>query len=247
MPRRPNVGGGAAAAADEPVTAAVANVESIDQARVPAVSRVSLSQSAYEKLREDLIAGVLRPNERVVEGEQSQRLGVSRTPVRDALMRLEAEGLVDSGRRGWTVHEFSRTELQDIYETRVALEGAAAALAAVRATDAQLAEIEALLDSEQRDLDETQRFTVERNAEFHSTVTAACGNPRLIGLVELNRHFYFNQRVRPLFTTEELRQSLQGHYEVLDALKRRQPERAHEVVRGHLMDGLTIILRAIHH
>src|ERR1035438_1442911 len=89
---------------------------------------VLLSQVAHERLRLDVLSGVLRPNQRLVEKELSELLGMSRTPVRDALVVLEVDGLVDRGKHGWTVHEYSREELVAIYEVRGALEGYAARL-----------------------------------------------------------------------------------------------------------------------
>src|SRR5579859_8257976 len=95
----------------------------------------------YEELRQAIVEGRIRPNERLIELELARALNVSRTPVRESILQLVADGLVVSRRRGWVVREHSPEEIREIYEVRAALEGFAANLAAVRATDEQLAEI----------------------------------------------------------------------------------------------------------
>src|SRR5579864_7454244 len=99
------------------------------------------SDNVYERLREAIVTGRARPNERLIEAELADRLQVSRTPIREGLQRLAAEGLVVTRRRGWVVLEHTSAEIREIYEARAALEGYCARLAAERATEAQLKEI----------------------------------------------------------------------------------------------------------
>lgn len=204
-----------------------------------------LSQAVYRRLREDVLSGVLRPNERLVETELSELYEVSRTPVRDALMRLEADGLVDGGRRAWTVHEYDRDEMVAIYETRAALEGAAARLAAQRATEDELAHIEAVLHTESQDVSNQSDSDVasKENSQFHSLVYGSCRNQRLVGLIERNAQVYFNYRVARLYTPEEIEAQLAGHFLLLEALKRRDADAAERVLTEHLSEGLETILR----
>lgn len=227
----------------QPGESALGTSDSLNRTRLPQTSELSLSDGAYKKLRHEIILGLFRPNERIVESELSERYGISRTPVRDALKRLTNEGLVDSGRRGWVIHEFSGSEVKDIYETRAAIEGFAMGLVALRATDAQLREMEELLEAERRDLYHAHTRTVESNAEFHHAVVAACGNARLIRLVELNSNFYFSKGILPLYSADELQKSLEGHYQLMAALHRRDPAAAEQAIRGHLLDSLAVILR----
>jgi DNA-binding GntR family transcriptional regulator len=204
-----------------------------------------LSQAVYRRLRQDITSGALRPNERLVETELGELFEVSRTPVRDALLRLEADGVVDAGKRGWTVHEYDRDELVAIYETRAALEGAAARLAALRATEEQLADIEVVLESEQADLhaDSGSDVTSRENSQFHSMIYESCRNDRLVGLIERNAQIYFNYRVASLYTPEELELQLAGHFRLLAALKRRDADAAEREQTEHLFEGLEILLR----
>src|SRR3978361_1268708 len=80
----------------------------------------------YEENRGAIVEGKIRPNERLIEADLAERLEVSRTPVRESMQRLAADGLVISRRRGWAVREHSPQEIQEIYEVRAALEGYAA-------------------------------------------------------------------------------------------------------------------------
>src|SRR5215211_4475027 len=98
----------------------------------------------YDRVRADIVHGALRPNQRLVEIELAERLGVSRTPIRETLQRLTLEGLVHRTRGGWVVHEHSQDEIRAIYEVRAALDGYAAFLAANRATERELEALEAL-------------------------------------------------------------------------------------------------------
>lgn len=210
---------------------------------VERLANESLSQAVYRRLRTDIIQGVLRPNERLVETDLSVLFEVSRTPVRDALLRLEAEGLVDGGRRGWAVHEYDRDELVAIYETRAALEGAAARLAAVRATADELVAIGELLDAEREELRSTSDQASRRNSQFHSMIFETCRNDRLTALIERNADFYFNYRVATLYTVEDLELLIASHYRLLDALKSRDGNAAQNAQIEHLLEALEILLK----
>src|SRR2546430_2516572 len=96
----------------------------------------SRSDGVYVQLRRAIVQGQLRPKQRLVEAELAETLEVSRTPIREALQRLALDGLVSRHRRGWVVREHEADEIKDIYACRAALEGYAARLAAVAASDA---------------------------------------------------------------------------------------------------------------
>ncbi|MBO0788262.1 MAG: GntR family transcriptional regulator, partial [Actinobacteria bacterium] len=101
----------------------------------------SLTSETCDRLRAEIIRGSIRPNERLVAADLAERLSISRTPVREALQLLEAEGLVVALKRGYMVREHTGTEIREIYEVRAALEGMSARLAAVRASGDAIAAI----------------------------------------------------------------------------------------------------------
>jgi DNA-binding GntR family transcriptional regulator len=225
------------------LTARAFDPESDGSSRASRQGSVLLSQVAHRRLRHDVIAGVLRPNQRLVEIELSERLGMSRTPVRDALVLLAADGLVDRGNHGWTVHEYTREELVSIYEVRGALEGYAAHLSALRATGEKLDELETMLELERGELDPVSPdSSVNLNIEFHAEVVNSCGNPRLIELAERNAGFYFNFRVASTYTEEEYQRSLDGHRRLLEALRAHNGESAERTMREHISESLSVLL-----
>jgi DNA-binding GntR family transcriptional regulator len=199
----------------------------------------ALSSDVYEQLRRAIVEGVIRPNERLVEAELAERLGVSRTPIRESLPRLGADGLIENRRRGWVVREHSAREIREIYELRAALEGYAARLATERATDDTLREIADVHQRQVGSLQETARtHLVEHNEEFHDAVIRAADNERLAEQIRRNREYYFIHRVSGFLSDDEVRTSIESHQELVQALMARDPGRAESVARARILQSL---------
>ncbi|CAN5499193.1 GntR family transcriptional regulator [soil metagenome] len=193
----------------------------------------------YEQLRRAIVEGRIRPNERLIEADLAKRLNVSRTPVRESMPQLVADGLVISLRRGWVVREHSAQEIQDIFEVRAALEGYAARLAAERATELQLKEIVSIHESYVTALEQSSRgHLIAHNDDFHNAVIAASGNARLAEQIQRNSDFYFVHRIGGFLSDDDVRTSIAGHQELVDALVARDPERAEDVARMRVLEGL---------
>ena len=200
----------------------------------------------YEELRSAIVEGRIRPNERLIEAELAERLDVSRTPIRESMLRLAADGLVISRRRGWVVREHSPQEIQDIYEVRAALEGYAARLAAQRASDDMITEIVRIHKSYVAELQQTSRgHLIEHNDAFHNAVIAASGNARLAEQIQRNTAFYFVHRIAGFLSDDEVRNSIAGHQELVDALVARDCDRAEDVARRAVLEGLSKTLARI--
>ncbi len=199
------------------------------------------SDDVYERLREAILTGRARPNERLIEAELADRLQVSRTPIRESLQRLAAEGLVVSRRRGWVVLEHTSVEIREIYEARAALEGYCARLVAQRATDAQLKEI-ASLHHPKRNLKSSRQHLVEINDGFHDAILAAAQNERLADMIRRNRTYYFTYRIAQLYSDEEADASIAGHQAIVRALLQRDANRAEREMRAHIDLALAVIL-----
>ncbi len=194
-----------------------------------------MATSVYDEIRDAIVAGRIKPGETLSENRLAAEFGTSRTPIREALHRLEIEALVERLPRGVQVRETSPEEIIDIYDVRITLEGAAARAAAERATEldrrrlraAQAAMVSTGPDARER---------AAANRAFHEAVWAASHSPTLVDLLQrLNVHL-----VRYPTTTLEgdarWTAVLEEHEALLDAIDAGDPVRAREVAEHH-MDG----------
>jgi DNA-binding GntR family transcriptional regulator len=213
----------------------------------PAVDSASVAPNraaeVYEALRRAIVEGTIRPNERLIEADLAARLNVSRTPVRESLLRLAGDGLITSHRRGWVVREHSATEIREVFEIRAALEGFAAYLAAERATDGELERIRKIHDDYTASIADSARgHLVEHNDEFHEAVIVAAHNRLLAERIHANGQYYFMHRIAGFLSDEEVRSSIKGHEELVQALTERDAEKAENVARKAVFDGLGKVL-----
>ncbi len=200
----------------------------------------SLSEDVYWQLRREIVRGELRPNQPLAEIEIAERLNVSRTPVRESMQRLAADGLVISRRRRWLVYEHSKKEIEEIYEMRLALEGYAARLASQRITDAEAEKLARLGESAAVAGQLTER--VEHNEIFHNQLIAIAGNERLASTLAHNRNFAFNRQVASLYTPDDLAVSQAQHSRLVEAVLARDGDAAERTAREHIQSALAIII-----
>ncbi|MGW1785251.1 GntR family transcriptional regulator [Streptomyces sp. NPDC002143] len=183
-------------------------------------------------LRQEIIAGRLRPGDRLVERELADRFGVSRVPVREAIRALVAEGFVhfETPRRT-AVRPLSPTDVKELFELREALEVYAAGLAATRATPETLAELRALLASaaSATEAGDAEAIT-DINTRFHDRLLAMAGNTLLISVMEpvAGRLQWLTRR------NEEWPQLLTEHQELYDAIASGDPDRARARALHHV-------------
>lgn len=196
------------------------------------------SREVYERLRAEIARGDLRPNERLIEIDLAARLSVSRTPVRESIQRLSAEGLVVNRRRAWFVREHTPAEIRAHHEVREALEGYAAGLAAERASAAQRRRI---LQLGARPL---KRVPPQPYA-FHAAIADAAGNLPLAELLVANRDLYFNHRVVAVYDEDEIRLAADEHAALADAVARGAAAEAEELNRRHVARSLDLALRRL--
>jgi DNA-binding GntR family transcriptional regulator len=200
----------------------------------------SLGDDVYWRLRREIVRGELRPNQPLAELDIAERLHISRTPVRESMQRLAADGLVISRRRRWIVHEHSKAEIQEIYEVRAALEGYAARLASQRVTEDDVVSLSRLRDESEPILDLAAR--IESNEAFHHRIVAISGNHRLSELLDRNRNYGFNRQVASLYSPDDLAESAAQHRGVVDAIRARDGDSAERIAREHIASALAIII-----
>lgn len=197
----------------------------------------------YEQLRTAIVQGSIRPNERLIETDLAERLDVSRTPVRESMLRLAGDGLIMSHRRGWVVRDHSADEIRQVFEVRAALEGFAAWLAAERASEEELARIRRIHEDYNDSVRQTARGQlIEHNDAFHEAVILAAHNELLGERIHANGQYYFIHRIAGFLSDDEVRASIEGHSRLVDALNDRDPDRAQSAARNAVFDGLAKVL-----
>ena len=207
---------------------------------LPPIENADLVDQVYDRILNAIQEGALPPGERLVERDLAERLGVSRAPVRDALIRLEQGGLVASaGRRGREVSVLSANDAWEVYTLRAALEGMAARIAAtVRDPDA-VASLEAIV-SEMRDKAQGTeiRTLAALDKRFHETMCRAAGNARLV-----RAWVAMSDQIRLLLQIDaqvadaqygEPSQLPDRHARLLDAVRAGDPDAAENAVRSHI-------------
>jgi DNA-binding GntR family transcriptional regulator len=205
----------------------------------------------YSRLRWLIIEGRYPPGTRLIEERLASDLGVSRTPVRQALARVAAEGLVHIfPNRGAVVRRFTTADLLEIYDLRALLEGHAAYLAASRIAPEQLTILKDAADALEQSLTQTfdshteeVRFLVEQNAIFHDTVLFAAGNERLTSIVHTVVDIPLQFRSFYWYTPEERQISNFFHRAILKALQQGDGERARAMMREHIYHGRDVLLQ----
>jgi DNA-binding GntR family transcriptional regulator len=208
----------------------------------------SLADQAYEALRDDITTGRLNAETRITERWLAQRLGVSPTPVREALTRLEHEHLIERGDgNSIRVAQPSLGRLHELSLIEAALRGVAARIAAVAASDRELARLSALCN-EVETIGRTfttdakvQEKVLRLTREFHLLVDKASHNPTLVKMISTATAFdlSFRKRFAPKLYAD-MRSPVEGHLqhrEILDALLARDGERAEETMRHHIQQA----------
>ncbi|PJX55969.1 MULTISPECIES: GntR family transcriptional regulator [unclassified Klebsiella] len=196
----------------------------------------SLTQQAYELLRERIITGDLPPGRDVSEPELAEQLQMSKTPVREALSRLCIEGFMEAfPRRGYRVTPVTVKDVNDLFAVRAVLEGMAASAAAVNLTESELDELERLAKASYViGEDRSTKAFVASNEKFHTAIAQGARNPRLLALVkshieESDRLFYLGTRSRDINP-----ETNSDHSRIVDALRKRDPELARQTMISHI-------------
>jgi DNA-binding GntR family transcriptional regulator len=205
-----------------------------------------LADQVYRRLRDEILMGRLRPRDHLVEVDLAARLNVSRTPVRESLHRLAADGLIVSHRRRWVVYEHTLDEIKDIFEVRMALEGYSARLACQRATDEQVAALLAFFDARPQPFERAAAGCfVDFNTELHRMITAAANNAYFQRLADSNRFYSFNNQLATLYDAGDVDESNRQHEQILAGIAHRDPDLAERQSRRHVEFSLRLTLERL--
>lgn len=202
----------------------------------PPVRDVAKLDRAYQRLRQDIISGVYRPDERLVEARLTHALEVSRSTLRTILVRLQQDGLVVlEPNRGARVRALSLDEAHDVLHVREVLEGLTAALAATRASTEQVAGLGAVFAEMERALSggDLIRYSV-LNGAFHARVLEVAGSPQTAILVDSLQFPLVKRQFRPVLTQARKTASLGEHRDLLRAIETRDADGAERAARSHI-------------
>ncbi len=195
-----------------------------------------LRDIVFETLRKAILDGDLKPGERVMEVQLAEELGVSRTPVREAIRKLELEGLlVMVPRKGAYVADVSIKDVLSVLEIRASLEGLGASLAAERITDEEVEKLkQSAEDFEEMHKANDRDGMVEKDTEFHSILLNASRNNKLLEIVESLGDYV--QRFRVIYFTEysDSKNIMDEHRKILEAITERDVEKANRASQDHI-------------
>ncbi|PKM88802.1 MAG: GntR family transcriptional regulator [Firmicutes bacterium HGW-Firmicutes-12] len=206
-----------------------------------------LGEMVYESLRDAITNQVLKPGERLMEMDLADEMGVSRTPVREAIRRLELEGyVVMIPRKGAYVAGLSIKDINEVFEIRGALESLAAELAAQRATDKEIEEMELNLAMEASHFGTSDLLkTIEADTKFHELIFNASRNSRLLVMVKELRDQVQRFRTTTLAVQGRMKFALGEHREVVEAIANRDVEGAQRAAHEHIESAEAALLEVI--
>lgn len=206
-----------------------------------------LRDVVYNTLRQAILRGELKPGERLMEIQLANKLGVSRTPVREAIRKLELDGLVLMiPRKGAEVADISEKSLKDVLEVRKALEELAVQLTCEKISKAQIAELKQAAEEFKKILKSNDITQIaEADVRFHDVIYMATDNQKLIQLLYNLREQMYRYRVEYLKRSRVYPQLIQEHEEIIRQIEKREKELAAEITCRHIDNQVEAVMNVI--
>ncbi|WP_058485860.1 GntR family transcriptional regulator [Defluviitalea phaphyphila] len=206
-----------------------------------------LRDVVFNTLRKAILSGDLKPGERLMEKQLAEKMGVSRTPVREAIRKLELEGFVVMiPRKGAQVAEITEKDIQDVLEVRGALEALAVKLACSKMSKENLQELEKAMKGFADAADkEDINGMIEKDVEFHDIIFKSTKNEKLIQIVNNLREQIHRYRVAYLKSFDNFRIIQEEHEEILKSIKNRDEKLAEEVAIKHIKNQEQAVIKFI--
>ncbi len=218
-----------------------------DKLKVNMNEYLPLRDVVFNTLRQAIITGEFAPGERLMEIALANRLGVSRTPVREAIRKLELEGLVVMiPRKGAEVAKITEKDLRDVLEVRSSLEELAAELATERMNDEIKEKLEKALQNFKEAIEsENNAAIADSDVEFHDVIFEATGNARLIQIISNLREQIYRYRLEYVKDTEYHVTLLKEHQELVKAMSAGKKEEARKIMKKHIDNQEMTVIRNI--
>ena len=205
-----------------------------------------LRDVVFSTLREAILKGELKPGERLMELQLAEKMGVSRTPIREAIRMLQQEGLaVTIPRRGAEVAAMTEKDMEDVLQVREALEILAVQLASEKITKEQIAELEERLKAFEQAVETAEvKQIAQSDIDFHDLIYTAAENPRLVVLLNNLREQIYRYRVEYLKDEKNYPRLIEEHRQIMQGLKERNEQYVVEMTKKH-MDNQAVAVRNI--
>ncbi|ONI44869.1 GntR family transcriptional regulator [Candidatus Epulonipiscioides gigas] len=206
-----------------------------------------LRDIVFQTIRNKIIWGELSPGQRLMETQLGEKLGVSRTPIREAIRKLEQEGLiVIVPRKGAQVAPFTKKDIEDVLEVRAALEALAASLAAQRIDEQDFLKLQcAITEYEFAEADKNLTKMIKKDVEFHEIIFNATKNERLIQMSQNIREQVLRYRIAYLKYEGETEKVSLEHRNILEAIKKKDSEKAAQLALRHINTQCDTIMKYI--
>jgi DNA-binding GntR family transcriptional regulator len=207
--------------------------------------RKPLGQHVFDNLKQAIIRGKIAPGEWLVESHIAGMLGISRTPVREAIHKLERERLIErQPRGGFTVLGLNRDDIEETFGIRSVLEGYAASLATIKHQPRELRVLEKKIEEFHQSLNKRQMDVLpEINTEFHELLYALSKSPRLVHMINGLRDQIYRFRQIILKDESLANVSNEDHIQMLKFMRKRDAEKVERLVREHILRGRDVVLQ----
>lgn len=207
-----------------------------DQLKLNMNAYLPLRDVVFHTLREAILKGELKPGERLMELQLAAKLGVSRTPIREAIRMLELEGLaVTVPRKGAEVAKMTEKDMEDVLQIRRALDELAVGLACDNMTEERLAELhEALIRFEESIETGDVKQIAQKDIEFHEVIYQTADNTKLVNLLNNLREQMYRYRVEYLKNDSVYPRLIEEHKQIYEGLKRGDKQTVVEIVSHHV-------------
>lgn len=218
-----------------------------DQLELNMDAYLPLRDVVFNTLREAILRGDLVPGERLMELQLASKLGVSRTPIREAIRMLEQEGLaITIPRKGAIVAGMTEKDMQDVLEIREALEELSVQVACDKITDEEIEELRKNMKSFEHSLGSGDlKEMAQADVEFHDVIYRATDNPKLINMLNNLREQMYRYRVEYLKNPQNHDQLLREHESIYKGILEKDKDAVTEMIRRHISNQVDVVKHMI--
>jgi len=216
------------------------NLFDVDSSNDLVTAKKSLNDIVYENLKKKILTGEISQDQRLQEDNLAKNSGLSRTPFRDALRRLEQENIIEKLKYGgYKVKELTLKEISELFGIRSVLESYAAFLASQRITKLDIKRMERLIEKskEASEKEDYELFT-DLNTQFHDYLYAASKSEHLLKILQNLRDYFFRYRKVILQTKTNLDDSIRDHEMMIEKMKKGDHEKVEKLVKEHISRAL---------